>query len=216
MDAAHLEKLRRFALASGLVLLTYLLAGITMEAGTHVSAFGIDFQIARPGLLPIGLALASLAGMVRFYYYGVMLGTSPYRRRRDLLDDLSMRLDARQTSTLLANPRLIVSGPDIPMYWGPRSFELVAWFRDVRAADKIVADFESAFPKFAGARVRATKKGEDSVDDDGKVYRTFSADAVVPRRCRIAAIFEDIDYTSPVWVNAIALLVFGWKLVRPG
>jgi hypothetical protein len=32
----------------------------------------------------------------------------------------------------------------------------------------------------------------------------------IPRRCRISALFEDVDYSAPVWLNVLALLLYSW------
>ena len=60
LTVPDLERLRRFALAIGLVTLTYGVAGISLTAGATVSPFGIPFTISRPDFLPVGLAIASL------------------------------------------------------------------------------------------------------------------------------------------------------------
>ena len=85
LTVPDLERLRRFALAIGLVTLTYGVAGISLTAGSTVSPFGIPFTISRPDFLPVGLAIASLYAAARFYYYGFMIRKSPFARRKDLL-----------------------------------------------------------------------------------------------------------------------------------
>ncbi len=80
--APELQKLRRFALAIGVILITYSLAGVTLEAPAKISPLGIPLTIHRPDLLPAGLALASVYSMLRYIYYGAMLSESPARRRR--------------------------------------------------------------------------------------------------------------------------------------
>lgn len=88
MQSEDLHRLRNFAITTGLVLLTYTAAGISIDPHAQISTFGVQIQIQRPELLPIGLALVSAYATLRFYYYAMMLGTSPHRRRRDILDTL--------------------------------------------------------------------------------------------------------------------------------
>ena len=76
-----LQKLRRFALAIGLVLITYSVAGVELAADETVHPLGFPFKISRPELLPIGLMLASAYGLLSFLYYGTMLTESPARKR---------------------------------------------------------------------------------------------------------------------------------------
>ncbi|MBI2492473.1 MAG: hypothetical protein HYV94_10310 [Candidatus Rokubacteria bacterium] len=78
------------------------------------------------------------------------------------------------------------------------------------------AAFDNAFPKFVGGRASAKLTQDTSHNDDGEEYQTYSVDVIIPRRCRVAAIFEDVDYAAPSWLNATALLLFVWKLARPG
>ena len=77
MNALDLEKLRRFALTVALVLITYVLAGIVIEPKARVTVFAVPFVVTLSELLPAGLAVAAFFSALRFYYYGLMLGTSP-------------------------------------------------------------------------------------------------------------------------------------------
>ncbi len=113
---SDLGRLRRFALTAAVLLFTYTVAGIVLEPDAKLTVFGVPFHVARPDLLPIGLACASVWGLVRFYYYGMMLGRSPYRIRRELLDDLLVRPTAVEIGIF---PR----GDTVPMYFGATTFE---------------------------------------------------------------------------------------------
>jgi hypothetical protein len=215
-DGTHLEKLRRFGLTTGLVLLTYVLAGIRVEPNARVSPLGFDFEIMRPDMLPIGLAVAAFAAMVRFYYFGHLLGTSPYRRRRDLVDGLIAHHDEYIRAGKLVKSGPFAKGRQIPMYWGPRKFSISPWRTDPEVMDARRRAFDNAFPRFAGARASAMVTEDTSYTDNGDDYQIYSVDVTIPRRCRVAAVLEDIDYSSPVWINAAALLMYGWTLVRSG
>jgi len=199
-----LGRLRRFGLAAGLLLITYVAAGVTVDPNTRISAFGVPFSVSRPNLLPVGLALASLYGAVRFYYYGYMLATSPRRKRRDLIDGL-----------LVGGDEYGKPGSKVWMYWGPQKFTVSPWHSDRAVMEKRAGAFKNAFPKFAGARTSTRIVSDTFTSDDGEPHQSFSAEVVVPRRCRVAAVFEDVDYSAPVWLNALALLLFAWTLVHP-
>jgi hypothetical protein len=73
--------------------------------------------------------------------------------------------------------------------------------------DERGAVFCLAFPKWAGARTSA-EVVPDETDDS-----MYSIEVFIPLRCRIAAIFKDIGYTAPVWLNAFVLVLFLWSLV---
>lgn len=77
--------------------------------------------------------------------------------------------------------------------------------------EKRARAFDNAFPKFAGARAYAQVVTERFSDDEG--HPLCDVEIVVPLCCRIAAIFEDLDYTAPVWLNTLALLLFVWTLL---
>jgi hypothetical protein len=206
-----LEKIRRFSLTAALVLITYVVAGIRVEPNARVSPLGIPFVVGRSDLLPIGIALACFFSMLRFVYYGHMLGTSSYRRRRDLIDGLLVHSDERVTRE--GRPILgpFPEGKTIWMFWGARKFSLPVWDWDRGAVEKRAAAFDNAFPKFLWGHASATIVGEQSFDDQGEEYMTYNMDVVIPIRCRAAALLEDLDYSAPVWMNLFAL----WLYIRP-
>jgi hypothetical protein len=78
----------------------------------------------RTTLLPFGIAVASFFSTTRLLYYGVMLGTRPYRKRRDLIDDLLVHADERirKDGTHILEP--YPSGQTIWMWCGARKFAL--------------------------------------------------------------------------------------------
>lgn len=86
MNVPELEKLRRFCLAIGLILVTYVLAEVKVDASKTVSFAGLPLTILRPELVPIGLLIASAYNAVRFWYYGFTLRRSPRKKRRHILN----------------------------------------------------------------------------------------------------------------------------------
>jgi hypothetical protein len=152
----------------------------------------------------VGLALASLCGGARFYYYAMMLGTSPYRQRRDLIDQLLVYSGNYETSGHYDSRQ---KGQEIPMYWGERKFTTAKLAGTEAEISERASAFRLAFPKWARARISA-EIVPDQNDD-----ATYSIEVVIPIRCRVAAIFEDIDYAAPVWLNICALLFFLWSLL---
>ena len=81
-----LQKLRRFALAIGLILITYGLAGVRFVPGEIVRPLGLPLAISDPGLVPIGLVLASIYSAARFFYYGVLMSDTPKQKRKRHLE----------------------------------------------------------------------------------------------------------------------------------
>ena len=78
----NLEKLRRFALAIALLLITYSLAAVELDAGETIRPLGIPLKINDPRSLGIGLVLASLYAAASFVMYGTWLTESPAHKRR--------------------------------------------------------------------------------------------------------------------------------------
>lgn len=194
-----LGALRRLALVVGVLAITWALAGITLVADSPVTLFGVPFRITRGDLLPVGLALASFYLLVRFYYYGMMLGTSPYRMRRDILDELVVEwTDSGE------RPK-----GKVTMYGGPTRFTTTPWRSDHALVQEKAGELRGAFPKVWNARVAAEVSSSRSFDDDGEEYWTHAVTVTIPIRCRIGALVEDVDYTLPVWLNTVALLLLG-------
>jgi hypothetical protein len=205
MYEPDLEKLRRFALAVGLITLTYSVTGIYLSPGTDISLVGMKFGIARPGLLPIGIVLASVYATARLYYYGFMLKKSPYRIRREILDSLRCLKDSR-------------AGKDkkIPMYFGPTEFETNFADYDPIRIEKYITDFPDVFPKFAGA-VHFFQHKQDHVQTmEGKTVTLHGGKVTIPIRCRLAASIQDVDYSLPVWLNVTSLCIFGYRMWMRG
>jgi hypothetical protein len=156
----------------------------------------LTFKLSRPDLLPIGLIIASIYSTISFYYYGFMLKKSPYRVRRDIIDGLNSW-----------EPNF-TSGKKVPVYFGPTEFETSPFCSDREKIELYVAKFPEAFPKFARARASAEVVSEQFCDEDGKISMAYAAKVIIPIRCRIAAIFQDIDFSSPIWLNIISLAIF--------
>ena len=82
MQPADIDRLRRFALFIALIIITYSIAGVKLDAPAKVSPLGIPFVVNRPDLLPFGLVLASLYSVVRYIYYGYVVQLSPTQARQ--------------------------------------------------------------------------------------------------------------------------------------
>jgi hypothetical protein len=67
-------------------------------------------------------------------------------------------------------------------------------------------ELNELFPAFAGARVMTRWNYESPVPP--MQVRLF---VVIPKRCRLAALLEDVDYSAPVWFNILALAIFAWS-----
>ncbi len=194
MTYYDIDRLRRLPLTTGLLLLTWSAAAVSIVAPANVQILGLPFSIGRPELLPIGLAVAAVYGGLRYYYYAMMLELSPYRRRRDLLDGLW----AKGTK----KPGL--SGT----YWGPIAFEGSRSFGKSSEAEAYGKEVALAFPKFAGARVTSRAEYRPGVDQDGDEYTSFEVFLNIPVRCRAAALLQDLDYSSPAWLPLSSVLLY--------
>lgn len=227
------EKLRRFALLVGLILMSYGLTGIALKSATDISLFGIPLTISRPQLIPAVLFVASLYGVIRFCYYGLFTTKSPYAKRRDLMNRLVHHVELDDGFSYL---KLRSFG----MYFGPTEFELGAerpWMykRNRKAGESESAhetpcawettldtqgnpimpvegiEFQNAleyhFPVFAGARV-TTRWNYESTSKPMLVRMSV----IIPKRCRLATFLEDLDYLAPIWVSLLSYAIYVWSL----
>jgi len=196
IEQNELWRLRRFALGSGLLLFVWSVAGIALLPDPRISVFGLPLAVARPRLFPIGLALAATYGALRYFYYAISLGPSPYRIRRDLLDNLRGRPHGHRVGPYQA-PRVFLG----------RMTEInVSPWSDKRGEMETLADqLRRAFPRFLLAHVNADVVSDPSVDENGNVYLSYSVAVTIPARCKLAAFFLDVDYTAAVWFPALAL-----------
>jgi hypothetical protein len=201
-----IEKLRRFSLVVALVLLTYSVAGISLKPNSEILVIGLTFNVSRPEWLPVSLVIASIFSIIRFYYYGFMLKKSPYRLRRDAIEGLYTGLR-------------IIRGElkkELPLYFnfGPiKDVESRIWDEDKNRVQRYVDDFPNVFPKCAGARASARLTYKPGHDEDGEPTGTmfYGATVSIPIWCRLAAIFQDIDYSSPIWLNLISLAIYSFR-----
>ena len=182
-----LEKLRRFALASGLVLIVYSLAAVELDTGEAIHPLGIPLKINRPEYLGIGLVIASLWGMFRFLYYGAWKTESPARKRTPLLKAL---LQKRPEFSSLGdvekwadNLRRLL--PRLP------GFRITAESRPKRLEEEGPSDL---------AVISASRLVVDRIN--------------IPWPFYVAARIEDIDYFAPVWLNVAALGLWGFRLLK--
>lgn len=196
MDDSELLGLRRFTLTCALIVGSWALAGVSLDPSAAVPVMGFSFRIAHPELLPSGLALGAVYGLVRYYYYAMMLRSSPYRIRRDLLDALTPE------STVLVKRRRI------PMYWGPTTFQTKTWHSEHEETDTIAQNIVEAFPKFVRARVKTTRTWRQGITQEGDEYTSFGLTVEIPVRCRMAAAFQDLDYSSAVWLPIAAVVTY--------
>lgn len=205
MHEPDIEKLRRFSLVIALITLTYSVAGISLTPNAGISVIGLAFKVSRPDLLPIGLVIASFYVMIRFYYYGFMLKKSPFRVRRNLIDSLH------------CYERQYLGGKKrVPMYFGPTEFSASLWVADRTKADTYITNFPEVFPKFALATPSMKiESSEVNIETEKNEYDTetnYDVHVVIPIRCRLVAIIQDVDYSSPIWLNLISLIIFSFEL----
>ena len=177
-----LEKLRRFALAIGLVLITYSLAVAAVEPDPTVSILGLKFSFNR-AWIPAGLVLTSAYSLIRFWLYGVATTDSPRRVRMTTL----LRFEGEVTKAAFRRINLnAVRDRESEIRWRKKVEFEEAEFEEVKAA--VLA----TYPRVAGK--------SPQFKDGGPLD--------VPVACRVAAWFQDLDYLAPIWVNALALGCF--------
>ena len=90
MKQPDLEKIRRFALAVGLILITYFAAVVEPTPPVIFSVLGINFKIMSPKYISIGLILASLYGSIRFLFYGIFINRTPSQIRKSMLTNVTI------------------------------------------------------------------------------------------------------------------------------
>ena len=90
MSESNIDKLRRFALIFGILLLFYSFGGIEYDPSTHFQNW--PFKIHRC-VIEIVLVGGTLIGLLRYWYYSMVLNPSPRKIRRLLLDGYSPRGD---------------------------------------------------------------------------------------------------------------------------
>jgi hypothetical protein len=184
MESSDLEKLRRFCLAIALILITYVLAGVRVDSSKTVSLLGLPLTILRPELIPMGLIIASVYATARFWYYGLMLRSSPRKARTRFLAAFQNEPNKRGTY------RVILTSE--------------------RQRDSIQEQFEKVLPQFP--RRRAELRRVKVAQQGGEDRSGFLLE--IPRRILLAAHFEDLDYTCPIWLNVAAPILAGCSLVR--
>jgi hypothetical protein len=186
------DKLRRFSLGASLALIAYNAAGIQLKAGETTTIMGVPFEIARPDLLGIAFSMATAYGLIRFIYYGVMLGHSPARRRKDVLHRLHA---VGEHGTYRGS-----------VFIGPVEFETTPSLSAYSEVQVELRRVLNAFPKVGKHRATGDVVYDRSMTDEGLPWGSYRATIRVPVICRVAAVVQDIDYLLPVWFSAIALL----------
>lgn len=192
-----LDKLRKFSLLAAVLLFSYSVAGIRLAEGEKVTLLGFPFSVSNPELLPLGLVALSLYGLVRFYYYGAMLYSTPYRIRRDLLKVLHAEGGKGNYKG--------------SVFFGPTLFSTTPLVNDRADAKAQLDQIVEAFPMLWGKRTEGKIERHRLYDDEGDERDCWEAQISIPVICRIAASVQDIDYMAPIWANVIALSITGLR-----
>jgi len=181
--ATKSDQIRKFCLTMALILITFVLADIAIGQKVEIKPYDLPLEIRRTDLLPVGIAIACFVSMLRFIYYGLLLGISPYRKRLNILRRWNLLLEGQ--GVYLFRPYEIRNVGEI----------------EIDAFNNTIA---GAFPRFLGA-----KAGVKFKTKNGKTTSYF----VIPRRVKVATFFEDIDYFAPIWLSLFALGLFGYSLM---
>lgn len=195
MTPEQLQKLRRFSLAIGVILFSYVVADLTpvieqeativeKEAAT-ITLFSTKFKIGRPDLIPIGLVLASFWGLVRYWYYGPMTELAPWRHRRKIFAKTGKPSD--------------------------NGWYALGFTRDAESDDFVIL-LQRLFPRFinrgllfeVSETTRSIHRNPASRSSEKKKTGTRVTFNISQRQLA-AAWFQDLDFYSPVYVNLFAL-----------
>lgn len=186
--------LRKFSLVVALILISFSVAGIQLDPSGKASVLGLPFLIQSPKLLAIGLVLASCYGLLHFFYYGVMLSSTPHKSRMEFLHNLHAHgLPGTYSGSV---------------YFGPSRYSTTPSIRDRRAVEEELEEIIGVFPSIGMFRPAGSIEGYEGVDDDGEYYRAFHAEIEIPLPCRLAALIQDVDYILPIPLNIAALVVY--------
>lgn len=189
--STELPKIRRAALGLSLVAAVLLSAGVAIDREAAIPLFGLRVTLARADLIPLAVVVGAIYCGARYWYYGHMLLKSPYRTRRDLLDRLR-------------GPK----GVEALSYAGPAALKSRWSFENWTDAADNARKIQRAWPRFLRASTTATVE-EDGADEMGGMESNYRVVATVPARCRFAALFEDLDYATPV-LAPIAVAMWYW------
>lgn len=183
-----LDKIRRLALVSGVLLITYVVAGIAPSEGKDIAPLGIPFRLNRPDLVPFGLVLVCVYSALRFWLYAVANGVSPLRKR----------MGTWRRHRIAWNPSMGVYVSDIQ-------------YHEEAKADRLSGRLNSLYPKVFGKRAGFhTSPIEKSFTIETneqlpKWIDYFQVSGHLPWQVRLGALLIDIDYFAPIWLNVVAV-----------
>jgi len=179
----ELDKLRRFALAIGLINLAFASAGVRLARDAEIKPLGIPLIIAAPKLLLFVLLVASLYASLRFWFYGYVITESPSAARRSVVE-------------LIKTARKRDDG---------------YYYQIVRSS--------SEAQSWIGRVEKSVARGDATTHEAGRspsVPIDIPSGAVVrikyPNSARFLGWLQDVDYSAPLWVNAVALVAGVWRL----
>jgi hypothetical protein len=182
MNMPDIEKIRRFSMAAGLILLTYSAAIVKPSTAISFTIFGVVFNIMNPKYISAGIILASLYGLIRFILYGMIIGRSPSKERSHLLTN--KEIDGMHNINL----------------------------KDKSDIDITMKKLEYAFPSISrengGIIVREAIEPFGHGRKEGlHMVVHYSIRFKPTKRTRILSVFHDVDYTAPIWLNVLALML---------
>ena len=210
---------RRFAMATGLILLIYTLAGGHLNGKVQTALIDLG-AFDRPWVLLVVLALASVYGGFRYWYYAIQLPLTRTKIRKYLVSpesilafvgkkhDYRVSIEAGTHSEYLTLHSFLTSRSpagfdpfDLVVGAGQSTTpnSVIAWDQ-VRAS--IARQFDSYFPGIKFEEVHVWNK------DTGLGTAWASIDKV-NSSTRLYILLEDIDLHLPLYLNgfALALLV---------
>lgn len=184
MKGPDLDRQRRFTLTAGLLVIAYFAAVVKPDAPLTFELLGAKFSIARPELLPLAIVLAAFYGALRFLYYGCLIERAPWQVRRQMLADMRPKSDGETFEYGLTDAQQLE----------PFVKELAAVFPYADRAGQGVSYSHEIHPETGAPFVRVTFR--------------------LTRTMRLLAWLQDVDFTAPIWVNGLALLLAAVRWCR--
>jgi hypothetical protein len=230
-ERPDLAKLRRFALAIGLTLFIYSVAGVELNPDQTISPLGLSLKIKQPYLIGLGILIASGYASMRYWFFAMRAVHSPLLERRLLRHgEMPPSLTEKAQETVR-----------VKLQWNQFSFPFESHStNDINRVVRAVYESQSQLNNhlsdivshlFPGLAFLETRTGErqpgpfvpydiqhnrsldqagylDMPDANPGIITLRITGILLPKRTNFFVLYNDLDYTLPLWVNGIAIAAF--------
>jgi len=233
VETPDLAKIRRFAIGAALALLGYSVLGVEIQDSTGPAVFGLTFKIGNSDSLPFILLIVAFYSSWRYYFYAFMAASSPFRKRRQLIQDL-VPLGHPLEGEILRFNHFVWRSP-FGVYVGARRFQATSdprftsnanpthsqklllslphvsqreWaYNGPQPAKKLADSFVNIYPNFW----RSSVKTEILESEGGYTGADgWRVEVTIPWPCRLAAFLQDLDYALPLLMCLFATAWTVW------